>query len=158
MKAIVHGVRSELGRKTFRYAMVSVVSVLVGQSVLIFCSGVLDWPGVTANLVAVSVGSIPSYLLNRYWAWGKRGRNHLFKEVLPFWGLALLGLGFSTLSVDYVAGNISDAVIAVQLASLSAFGVLWVGKFILLNEVLFKHHPEVLEEAPALDGTTGVPT
>ena len=45
-----------------------------------------------------------------------------------------------------------------NLAALGAFGVLWVGKFIVFNEVLFKHHHEVLEDAPALDGATGIPT
>ena len=43
-------------------------------------------------------------------------------------------------------------------AALAAFGVLWVGKFFILNKVLFVHHPEELEEIPALDGRTGLPT
>jgi hypothetical protein len=41
---------------------------------------------------------------------------------------------------------------------IGAFGVLWIVKFIIFNELLFKHHPEVLEDEPALDGRAGIPT
>jgi putative flippase GtrA len=156
--ALVERARSPQGVKAIRYTLTSVVSVIVGQALLAFFQIVVDWTPTASNVASVCLASIPSYLLNRYWAWGKRGRNHLVKEVLPFWGLALLGLIVSTFLVDWTADHLSDSVLAVQAASLFAFGVLWLGKFIILNEVLFKHHPEVLEENPALDGHTGIPT
>ena len=37
-------------------------------------------------------------------------------------------------------------------------GVLWVGKFVIFNQILFKAHPETLDDEPALDGRTGIPT
>jgi uncharacterized membrane protein len=43
----------------------------------------------------------------------------------------------------------------VEFAVLSAYGILWIGKFIIFNKILFVHHPEDLE--PALDGRTGLP-
>jgi uncharacterized membrane protein len=48
--------------------------------------------------------------------------------------------------------------IVVAFAALAAFGVLWVGKFIMFNQILFKTHPETLEDEPALDGRTRIPT
>jgi putative flippase GtrA len=151
----IRDLREQYGRKTFRYTMVSVVSVAVGQAVLITCSGLLGWSGVTSNIVAVSIGAIPSYLLNRYWTWGKRGRNHLMTEVLPFWGMAVLGLAFSTWLVA-IADRRYGTTLAVSAANFLAFGSLWVAKFVLLNRVLFRTHPEDLP--PALDGRTGLPT
>ena len=155
MKALIDRVQSDLGRKTFRYAMVSVVSVIVGQAVLIFCSGLLGWSGVASNLTAVSIGSVPSYLLNRYWTWGKRGRNHFLTEVLPFWGMALIGLAGSTWLVA-IADERWGTTLAISAANLSAFGALWIIKFVVLNKILFRSHPEDLP--PALDGRTGLPT
>ena len=48
--------------------------------------------------------------------------------------------------------------LVVMGAALGSFGVLWLGKFVFFNKVLFVHHPETLEDAPALDGRTGLPT
>ena len=39
----------------------------------------------------VSVVSIPAFLLNKYWVWGKRGRAHMRREVLPFWLFTVAG-------------------------------------------------------------------
>jgi putative flippase GtrA len=52
--------------------------------------GVL-WATLSGNLVAV----IPSYYWNRAWAWGKRGKSHFRREVVPYWSMAFLGIAFS---------------------------------------------------------------
>jgi putative flippase GtrA len=157
--------RSPGGKKMIRYSLVSVISVIFSQIVLGITFGLLHWTARTSNIVACSFATVPSYYLNRYWAWGKTGRSHLLKEVAPFWSLALLGLAFSTWAAAFAeshAKDISDArsvqTFIVMAAALGAFGVLWIGKFFILNKVLFAHHPEELEENPALDGRTGVPT
>ncbi len=108
----------------------------VSQLVLIVCNGLLDWSPVASNLTAVTIGCIPSYTLNRSWVWGKRGRNHLWREVAPFWGLALLGLALSTLLVHFAA-SWNDSTLVVSAANLTAFGILWVVKYLLLDSLLF---------------------
>ena len=84
----------------------------------------------------------------------------LIRKAIPSSGeqLPVIGLAFSTWAADWAETNFDRNVIAVNVAALAAFGVLWVGKFIIFNEILFKHHHEVLEEFPALDGATGIPT
>ena len=126
-------------RKPILYALVSVVAVITGQAVLWTCSGLLDWDPVPSNVTSVAIGSVPSYVLNRYWVWGKRGKNHFWKEVAPFWGMALLGLLLSTAAVAW-ATSWKDATIVVSAANLAAFGVIWVGKFFVLHHVLFGAH------------------
>ena len=149
-------------RKLFRYTMVSVVSVGVSQTVLFLAIRALGWEERAANVLAVAVGTVPSYYLNRAWAWGKSGRSHFLKEVAPFWALSFLGLVFSTATVGFAAGRLSStasssvrAAVAAA-ANLGAFGVLWVAKFAIFNKLLFASHPEDLP--PALDGRTGVPS
>jgi len=150
------------GRKMLRYSATSVLSVVVSVTFLVLFSGVLRWGPVLASTLATAIATVPSYQLNRRWAWGKSGRGHLWKEVVPFWVLAFLGWGFSTYSVKLagkaIAGTgMSDLVHTGVLAVVyvAAFGVLWVVKFVVFNKVLFASRPEALPLA--LDGRTGVP-
>jgi putative flippase GtrA len=151
------------GQKLVKYTMVSIISVFVGQGLLALALTVFDWRAVPSNIFAVAVSSVPAYYLNRAWAWGKRGRSHLMKEVLPFWGLNFLGLVVSTVFVDVAedrAKHLSERseTLIIMAAALAGFGVLWVLKFVILNKLLFAHHQEDLEDMPALDGRTGIPT
>ena len=45
---------------------------------------------------------MPAYYLNRAWVWGKRGKSHLTKEVVPFWAFAFSGLVLSTIIVALI--------------------------------------------------------
>jgi putative flippase GtrA len=144
--------RTPAGRKMVRYSLVSVVSVIVSQIVLFVAQSF--WSARTSNIVAVCISAIPSYYLNRAWAWGKTGKSHLMKEILPFWSLALLGLVFSTWAADYAEANAhrltaSDLGVrlVVNAAALAAFGVLWVGKFFIFNRLMFSHQPAASLEA-----------
>lgn len=138
--------RAQFERKPVRYSMVSAVCVVVSQLVLIVCNALLDWSAVPSNVMAVSIGAIPSYILNRAWVWGKRGPSHLWREVVPFWAFALLGLVFSTLLV-HLAASWNDSTVVVSLANLSGFGLLWVAKYLFLDALLFTVPAD--ESAPA---------
>jgi putative flippase GtrA len=136
--------------------MVSVISVIVSQALLVFALLLMDWSAAWSNVFAVGLSALPSYYLNRAWAWGKRGRSHWLKEVVPFWAMAFLGLALSTVFVHIVEGHaeaFTDSRTAqagiIALAQLAAFGALWVGKFIVLNKVMFGGHEDDLP--PALD-------
>jgi putative flippase GtrA len=160
--ALIEQARSPTGKKFLKYSAVSVVSVAVNLVMLVFAFGILGWSAAPANIFAVGVSAVPSYYLNRAWAWGKRGRSHFMKEVVPFWALAFLGLVISTIAVHIVGDNVKHLHHAVQtvivaVTNVGAFGLLWIVKFVIFNELLFKHHPEVLEDEPALDGRSGVP-
>ena len=144
-----------------RYTAVSVVSVCVQQAVLFVA--LFFWAARTSNIVAVCVSAVPSYYLNRVWAWGKTGKSHLMKEVVPFWVMALAGLVLSTWAADFAESHAHQITtshlgmkLVVMAATVGAFGILWVGKFVVFNKVLFVNHPADLP--PALDGRTGIPT
>ena len=115
----------------------SVIGVVLTQILLLILKGGLDWSGVQANVVATAVSSIPVFILNRRWVWQKRGDHSFGKEMVPFWGYTLAGLLVSTALVA-VADNVWGTTLAVSLANLSGWGVLWIGKFVLLERVLFR--------------------
>ena len=133
--------QDRLGRahKPIMYSLVSVIAVVTSQIVLIVCHAAFGLSAVWSNVIAVAAGTIPSYSLNRSWVWGKKGGSHLWKEVVPFWALSFLGLAFSTVTVA-IAEEWNDSTVVIAGANLAAFGVLWVGKFLLLHYVLFKDH------------------
>lgn len=150
--SVAERVRTPGGRKALRYSLVSVVSVAVSQIALFLFFAVGHWSAKSANVAAFCIGGVPSYYLNRRWAWGKTGRSHLWKEIVPFWALAFIGLGLSTLAVDLAESWIHDVAdsrfvqgMLVNAASFAAFGVLWVGKFFLFNKVIFVQDEDLRE-------------
>jgi hypothetical protein len=63
-------------------------------------------------------------------------------EVLPFWGINLVGFVFSSLTVA-VVGSWTDNSLVVNFARLFAWGIVWVFKYLVLDRYLFapgEHH------------------
>jgi putative flippase GtrA len=141
-----------------KYSAVSLVNVAIGQGLLVFFAAILHMEQWVANVLAVSLSAVPAYYLTRAWVWGKTGKSHLYKEVLPFWGFALAGLILSTFSV-WLATNVTGVAdvapadrttvekLIPNIANMLAFGVLWVVKFFVLDAYIFgKHHHSAVEE------------
>jgi putative flippase GtrA len=134
---------AQTARRPVRYAAVSAVGVSVTQVLLLVFNVGVGLTPAWSNVLAVSIACIPSYVLNRYWVWGKRGRNRVMREVVPFWAMALLGLAFSTLLV-HLAAQWNESPVVVNAANLVAFGSLWVFKYLLFDAILFKVAPEAV--------------
>jgi len=139
---MVNRIRARFGAKLIRFGAVSAFNVVFGQSLLLAAQVVFRWPAVASNIFAVSVSAVPAYLLSRYWVWQKKGKNHLMREVLPFWTLALLGFGLSTAAVWLVERQWDPHPLVINLTNLVAFGFVWVGKFYVLDRVLFKQEEQ----------------
>ena len=64
--------------------------------------------------------------------------------MLPFWVIAVIGWAFATVTVQFAEDRTKGAhlhgatsVAVVAAAYIAAYGILWVGKFVLFNKVLF---------------------
>lgn len=132
------------GQKLFRYTMTSVISTGVSLFVLGIVFGVLRlWSEVPSTLFANVVAAFPSYWLNRRWAWGKSGRSHLVKEVLPFWVMSIASIAFSMIgaSVARYLGHMWQLqqhhhfvlTALVMFANVMSFGIFWVLKLMVFN-------------------------
>jgi putative flippase GtrA len=144
---VLSWVRSDEGVKAVKYTATSVISTITSQAAFILVYGVFGiLTSRGSSIVASIAGTIPSYWLNRNWAWGKSGRSHFWREVAPFWIIAAIGLVFSTWGVDFTkthTSGIHDHTLrTIELAGayLGSFGLLWVGKFIIFNRFLFVDH------------------
>ncbi len=129
--------RAQFDNRHVRYTTVSIIAVACSQSLLLVLQALGLRPA-PANIIAVTFGCIPSYTGNRYWVWGKRGKNHFWREVMPFWAIALVGLALSTLLVYVVSHFWTHNPIIINGTNLVAFGSLWVFKYLMLDQLLFK--------------------
>ena len=88
--------KTEAGQRAIRYSATSLICVGITQVlIIVFYNGVKLTP-VQSNLSATMLTSIPAFALNKYWVWGKRGRAHMRREVLPFWAFTVAGWILST--------------------------------------------------------------
>lgn len=137
---VVGKVFAMIRHKGPKYVLVSVVNVLFGGGLLFMFQ---KWmPPVEANLLSVCISAVPAYYMSRYWVWGKRGKSHLKKEVLPFWIFVVAGLVLSTIFISF-ADNHTDNRVVILFVQLSAFGVLWVLRFFLFDKLF---HVEINED------------
>jgi len=130
-------------RKLLRYAAVSAVTTTISQTILAVLVATRTTGAVTANVIATMVGTVPSFELNRRWVWNKHGRRSLGGEMLPFAVLSAAGLGLSSLAVAIASHfvehwSMTTRTLTIQLASVTAFGIVWLVQFVLLDKVLFK--------------------
>ena len=130
-----------------RYASTSLIMVALTQISIIVFVQVIGWDAVPANLASTMLVSIPAFLTNKYWVWGKSGRARIRREVIPFWVFTVAGWGLSTGAVWLVEHHVGtpDSVLrtgAVLAASIAGFGVLWVLKYLFLDKLMFgpDHH------------------
>ena len=141
------------GSLAIRYSMVSVFGVVFTQIELVIAVGLLELDPTRSNVVAVMICAIPVFLLNKRWVWNVDGKVSVRREIIPFWVFTAAGLALSTAMVA-IAEEVSDSTLLVMLASVSGFGILWVAKFLFLDQVMFGHSEkeEVLsqEEHPAV--------
>ena len=151
--------RSVSWQRMFRYTAGSAICFGVSELtfVVVFAPHLLGARG--SSVVASIAGIIPGYFLNRTWTWNRRGRSDFWREVVPYWATAI----FSTIVAALVIGVVNDAFINYSrdvrtvlnaTAYMVTYGVIFVGKFILFEKVLFAGERENLRPAtrrPATD-------
>lgn len=122
--------------KIIRFGLVSVVVSSISIFLLYALDNWAGWEEWRANLLAVNVGAVPAYVLNRYWVWHKTGRNRVFGEIIPFWVLTITGMILSTLVVNAAAARWEQSWIPIA-ANLLSYLSLWVFKFVILDHFVF---------------------
>ena len=138
--------------KLVKYSTASASGVVTSTVSLFVLLELLDVAPVPANIVSVTLGAIPNYFINRAWTFNKRGAHSLTREVLPFWGMAILGLILSTFAVSWAADRYDENTLILLAANLGSFGVLWVARFFVLDRLLFAPLAELVESHEDAEG------
>ena len=149
--AVLDRVTGGRGALALKYSMVSVIGVTITQTLLVLFVGIMDRDPTWSNVTAVMICAVPVFMLNKRWVWSHDGKVSFRREILPFWVFTAAGLALST-GLVALAHSVSDSTLLVMIASVGGFGLLWVAKFLFLDQVMFGHSEveEVLgQEAPA---------
>jgi putative flippase GtrA len=148
--ALIAHARTEEGRKQLRYVGVSVVFVPVGQILVQILGIVFDDNFTKASIVASAILTVPNFFANRHFVWRVENRDNMRTQVLVFWVAAMLGVTLATLLTFAVENALVDSPssltkkVAVFVAQLIGFGIVWVIRYLVLDRWLFKmtHHGE----------------
>lgn len=135
-------------RRFWRYSMGSVITFAVSQVVFLAVYG-FGWASPqVATLWSFAAGIPVNYLLNRRWAWQRRGRPGVRDELLPYAGViavSIVASAWGTTAVDQWLRSLSAsrltgvAVVGVTFAAIN--GGLFVAKYLLLDRLVFRDRP-----------------
>jgi putative flippase GtrA len=141
-------------KQLIKYTMVSVISTVASFGVLAIVYGLHIIKGeIEATVFANVVATVPSYFLNRMWVWGKGGRSHVMKEIVPFWVMSAIGITVSIggaavarhIGTTHHLSHLQETAVLL-LANLISFGLFWVLKYMLYNRLFHVHPVEELDE------------
>ncbi len=151
LRALVAWSQTPRGKKMVRYVLGSVITTAVSFTSIAILFGFRIIPGVmwstlTGNLIA----TVPAYWLNRNWTWGKRGKSHFFKEMVPFWAMSFASITFSQVGAFWARyevhhhawSRLADTGL-VTGTNLLCFGIFFVLKILVFNRIF-----QVPEAAP----------
>lgn len=135
--------RSDEGRKQLRYIGVSVVFVPLGQVFIQIFGLLLNRNYTLASVISAAILTLPNFFANKIFVWKVSSKDNLRTQVLVFWVAAMLGVTLATTLTYFVEKLVADQsalveAAAVMCAQLVGFGVVWVGRYLILDKWLFK--------------------
>ena len=143
LRAVHAWSRTHQGRKVVCFTSVSVISTIVSFTAISVIYGFHLLTGVIESTVAGNlIATVPSYYLNRTWTWGKRGRSHFRKEIVPFWTMSFLGIAVSMLGATWAKEQVKEHTWPhivntglVSTTNLVSFGLFWILKMMVFNRI-----------------------
>lgn len=140
-------------RRLFRYSATSVFALGVSEVSLVMLAARTGLGATTIALIANAVGTVPSYLLSRYWIWSEADRRRTGRQVALYWLTSLVSMIISS----FTTGAVAHAVHAHHEVRLLLLGGvylavslgLWVAKYVAYQTVIFRSAPP--SGAPLVD-------
>lgn len=135
--------RSRLGTRFSRYTVASIVAVAVSQLVFMLAYGPMNTSSGVAIVAGFVSGLIPKYTLCRNWAWKRRGRSKIGREILPYVAVSVSGAIFAYYLTEFLEDYIRSAadgqlqVFLMGGAFLLSQGLFFLLKFVLFDQMVF---------------------
>ncbi len=150
-----------------RYSASSIVAFGVSEAALLilYGRGLLD--ATAAALVANLMGTVPSYLMSRYWIWKEAPRTRVGRQVVMYWTTSIVCIAGTSLATGAVANLVPPGHpfhLAIAGAGFLVVSVIfWVAKFVIYQRVIFpvapseeSHRSEPTEMEPAAINPTAM--
>jgi len=84
--------RTPLLLKVWRYGAGSIVAFVTSGVTYYVCIAWIGLGAITCSVIAFFAGAIPNWVLNRRWAWQKRGREGISRETTLYVVVSLISL------------------------------------------------------------------
>ncbi|MFL6138337.1 MAG: hypothetical protein ACJ74O_11105 [Frankiaceae bacterium] len=115
-----------------------------------------------ASLLSSATGAVAGYYLNRSWAWGRRGRADVRRELVPYWTtivLTAIAAALVTGAVNHVVVGITDhrgvRMLFDTAAFLGTYLVSFVVKYVVFNRLFAGPGEAPADERAARDAGEG---
>jgi putative flippase GtrA len=140
-----------------RYSASSVIAGAISEFAFLACYWLGTAPMV-ASVVAFAAGAVPNYVLNRRWAWRRKGRPDRTRELLPYVVIVVITAAAAALITTAADHWLRDRIdshalqtVLVSAAFLGTYGVMFVLKFVLFDRLVFARpaQPVAAERIPA---------
>jgi putative flippase GtrA len=149
-------------RRVARYAAGSIVATVCSQTTFVVLYGLLAASTTVSSTLAWLAGAIPNYGLNRTWAWGRRGRPSLTRELLPYVAIILGTLGLAILATGLAAAALGRTSISHTRQTALVWGVyflvfvvMFVVRYFLFDRLF--GGPRRRDEPSTSDGGSALP-
>jgi putative flippase GtrA len=129
-------------RRLFRYGATSGLALGVSELtlVVVYASGVAG--AALASLIANISGTVPSYLLSRYWIWSDSDRKKPGRQVALYWLTSAVSMALTSGAMALIADASPKGrrthviVVGIGFVFVSAF--LWIAKYLVYQRVIFR--------------------
>ncbi|OBG25084.1 hypothetical protein A5764_06650 [Mycobacterium sp. 852002-51057_SCH5723018] len=130
----------------------ALVFLPIGQGLIQFIGA---WLGnyTAASLLAAAIVTVPNFLANKHFVWRVTSDEKLREQVVIFWIVVMLAVSlatFSTYLVDHALVDKTTAIraTAVFVVQVLGFGVVWIGRFFILDRWFFNLAKEAEDASP----------
>jgi putative flippase GtrA len=135
-----------------RYGATSVVAFAISEITLLLLYGYKVLGATEAAVVANLAGTVPSYLMSRYWIWSEAPRSRLGRQVVMYWTTSVVCIAGTSLATGAIAGLVPAGerfhLVVAGLGFLVVNVVFWVAKYVIYQRIIFPVVPPVGVENP----------
>ena len=134
--------------KIFRYTATSGIALGISEIVLIALFWSKTFNATVSAMLATLAGTVPSYLLSRYWIWANASRTRVGRQVVLYWLTSLGAMAITSVSTGLITtlAPRGHHVLFASAGFLFVNVVLWLTKYVIYQKVIFKEHRrEVIE-------------
>ena len=134
--------------RLFRYTATSGIALGVSEIVLIALFWSKTSNATVSAMIATLAGTVPSYLLSRYWIWAKASRTRVGRQVVLYWLTSLLAMAITSVATGLITtlAPKHHHVLFASSGFLFMNIVLWLTKYVIYQKVIFKdHRREIIE-------------
>jgi putative flippase GtrA len=134
--------RRRMITKLARYAATSGLALGISEVTLlvVYANGVGN--ATLAALIGNLAGTVPSYLMSRYWIWRDAQRTRAGRQVFLYWLTAAISMALTSLATGAIARlapaghHFHLAVVGIGFPAFQL--ILWLGKYLVYQHLIFR--------------------